>query len=354
MTAIPAPNPPPLHPTATNLDPNIPAPLFPALPPNIAAPDPNDIMVGDRVPNIPPNQVNQVNSLNPSIPSGLPASAPSTDDFDRELNLQSQNAVKSNLQSQNPKPLRLQSLNRISPCSATTENENRTVSAQTLVAKQENHIDSITNTLNTTTVVSQVATQVTPQVVPQVAPHVAPPLPPMPEPSVSTPAASTGSTPVINDESVGRSHEEHCIHPDCPDTTDSRPPSQSISPDISSASPSPNMIDVPHAPTRSVTRRKKKRKKSKKRCTALDYLSDSPRKKRGRKVKDKKDLPPIQKQPFFLVFPDLRLKCPQCDHIAICQGTLVQHLRTHPESRKCPVCSKLVELLSVSLYSLVI
>ena len=93
----------------------------------------------------------------------------------------------------------------------------------------------------------------------------------------------------------------------------------------------------------STTNNKKgKKKKLKKRCAALDYLSDSPKKKRGRKVKDKKNLPPIQKQPFFLVFPDLRLKCPQCDHIAICQGTLVQHLRTHPESRKCPVCSKKV------------
>ena len=131
------------------------------------------------------------------------------------------------------------------------------------------------------------------------------------------------------------------------DTTDSLSrPSQSVSPEIvsTSASPSP-AVDGGGSRRRSTSRRKKKRKKGKKRCTALDYLSDSPRKKRGRKVKDKKHLPPIQKQPFFLVFPDLRLKCPQCDHIAICQGTLVQHLRTHPESRKCPVCSKLVECL---------
>ena len=83
------------------------------------------------------------------------------------------------------------------------------------------------------------------------------------------------------------------------------------------------------------------KKKKKSRCLALDYLSDSPKKKRGRKVKNKKNMPPIQKQPFFLVFPDLRLKCPQCDHIAICQGTLVQHLRTHRDSRICPVCSKI-------------
>ena len=88
-------------------------------------------------------------------------------------------------------------------------------------------------------------------------------------------------------------------------------------------------------------------KKKRARCTALDYLSDSPKKKRGRKVKDRKNLPPIQKQPFFLVFPDLRLKCPQCDHIAICQGTLVQHLRTHPTSRKCPTCNKTVCLHTI-------
>eukprot|EP01083_Nonionella_stella_P005754 16601_1 len=86
---------------------------------------------------------------------------------------------------------------------------------------------------------------------------------------------------------------------------------------------------------------RRRRKSRKKRCAALDYLSDSPKKKRGRKVKDRKNMPPIQKQPFFLVFPDLRLKCPQCDHIAICQGTLVQHLRTHPTSRKCPECNKI-------------
>jgi len=42
------------------------------------------------------------------------------------------------------------------------------------------------------------------------------------------------------------------------------------------------------------------------------------------------------KEPYFLLFKDLKLRCPQCDFVGITQGGLVQHLRQHEKSRQCP------------------
>ena len=52
------------------------------------------------------------------------------------------------------------------------------------------------------------------------------------------------------------------------------------------------------------------------------------------------DLRTIPKEPYFLIFEDLRLNCPRCSFVGTSQGKLVQHLRSHSNSRQCPHCNK--------------
>ena len=49
----------------------------------------------------------------------------------------------------------------------------------------------------------------------------------------------------------------------------------------------------------------------------------------------------ISKEPYFLIFEDLHLNCPQCSFVGTSEGKLVEHLRSrHSNFKQCPDCNK--------------